>query len=211
MRTFAAEIKGLTPLLPNRYIEEAETIEAIGAKPRDKSREDDWRKREALLRFHENGHGPFMPGRNIRSAMIAGADATGMKHKMGRTQSKLGPFLRRGILVEPLEILYPKNMVKKLTLAREATRAGKVAEPLTIFPLHRDVVRIPPVTGALVVKYWPMLEDWGFDFTITVFDDSLESENELRASLDAAGVFCGLGTGRPDFGKFRVEKWQEVV
>lgn len=201
MRTFKASIKGVTPLLPNRYVEEIEIIEAIGAKPRDKSKEDSWRQREALLRFHENGHGPFMPGRNIRSAMIEGANATGMKHKMGRTSSKLGPFLRRGIIVRPEELLYPKDMVKSLEKARASGNG---------FPLHRDVVRIPPVTGALVVKYWPKLVDWSFEFEMDVFDDSLESENELRASLEAAGIFCGLGTGRPDFGKFQCENWTEV-
>ena len=50
MRTFKASIEGLTPLLPNRYVEEAELVERIGSKPRDKSKEDEWRRREALLR-----------------------------------------------------------------------------------------------------------------------------------------------------------------
>lgn len=201
MRTFSATIKGMTPIMPNRYVEETEIHGEIGPKPRDKSKEDEWRQREALLRFHENGHGPYLPGRNIRSAMIEGANATTMKHKTGRTQSKLGPFLRRGIIIEPPELLYPKDVEKALVKARKNGNG---------FPLHRDVVRIPPVTGALVIKYWPVLEDWGFDFQVVVFDDSLESEGELKASLEAAGVFCGLGTGRPDYGKFRVEKWEEV-
>lgn len=204
MRTFQATIKGLTPLLPNRYVEDVERDEAIGPKPRDKSKEDEWRRREALLRFHENGHGPYLPGRNIRSAMVEGANATSMKHKTGRTQSKLGPFLRRGLLIEPPELLFPKEMVTALLKERGAGCLGG-------FPLHRDVVRIPPVTGALVVKYWPMLEEWGFDFSVTVFDDSLESENELRASLEAAGIFCGLGTGRPDYGKFKIDRWEEIA
>ena len=206
IRKFAATIEGATPLLVNRYVEDIEVKDAIGAKPRDKSQEDVWRRSEALLRFHENGHGPFMPARNIRSAMIEGAHAAGIKHKTGRTQSKLGPYLRRGILIEPLELLFPPEVVKALTKAR------KVGVGDHKFPLLRDVVRIPPgPTGALVVKYWPKMEQWQFDFEISVFDDSLESEGELKASLDAAGIFCGLGTGRPDFGKFAVSKWAEIT
>ena len=205
IRKFAATIEGATPLLVNRYVEDIEVKEAIGAKPRDKSQEDAWRRQEALLRFHENGNGPFMPARNIRSAMIEGAHAAGIKHKTGRTQSKLGPYLRRGILIEPLELLFPPEVTKPLTKAR---KSGKGDHD---FPLLKDVVRIPPVTGALVTKYWPMMEQWQFDFEISVFDDSLESEGELKASLDAAGIFCGLGTGRPDFGKFKVVKWEEVA
>lgn len=201
MRKFAATIEGATPLLVNRYVESMEVEGAIGKKPRDKSKEDEWRKQEALLRFHENGHGPFMPARNIRSAMIEGAHAAGIKHKTGRTQSKLGPYLRRGIIITPLELLFPPEVVKPLTKAR----AGKGE-----FPLHRDVVRIPPMTGALVIKYWPQMTDWKFDFEIEVFDESLESDGELKGSLDAAGIFCGLGTGRPDFGKFKVARWEEI-
>ncbi len=204
MRKFASTIEGATPLLVNRFVEPIEVEEAIGKKPRDKSKEDEWRRQEALLRFHENGNGPFMPARNIRSAMIDGAHAAGIKHKTGRTQSKLGPYIRRGILIEPLELLFPDSVVKPLVKAR---KTGGEHD----FPLLRDVVRIPPVTGALVVKYWPMMEDWKFDFEISVFDDSLESDGELKASLDAAGVFCGLGTGRPDFGKFKVTRWEEVA
>ena len=56
-----------------------------------------------------------------------------------------------------------------------------------------------------------MMEQWQFDFEISVFDDSLESEGELKASLDAAGIFCGLGTGRPDYGKFSVTRWEEIA
>ncbi len=204
IRKFAATIKGATPLLVNRYVEDIEVKKAIGAKPRAKSQEDARRRQEALLRFHENGHGPFMPARNIRSAMIEGAHAAGIKHKTGRTQSKLGPYLRRGILIEPLELLFPPEVVKPLVKARKSKKGDHD------FPLHKDVVRIPPVTGALVPKYWPIMEQWQFDFEISVFDDSLESEGELKASLDAAGIFCGLGTGRPDFGKFKVTHWEEL-
>lgn len=202
MRTFKATIQGMTALMPNRYVEEPEIVAAIGAKPRDKSKEDEWRQKEALLRFHENGHGIYMPAQNVRAAMIDGAMASGLKHKVGRTASKLGPYLRRGIIIEPRELLFPPEVAKALAKARKAG-AG--------FPLHRDVVRIPPVTGALVVKYWPKLEDWGFSFQMNVFDDSLEADGELRAALENAGVFCGLGTGRPDYGKFKVTSWEEVA
>lgn len=203
MRVFDVRVDGLTPYQPHRYVEDTERDERVGPRPKDKSKEDVWRQREALLRFHENADGlPFMPGRNVRSAMIEGANATSMKHKTGRTASKLGPFLRRGILVEPVQLMFPKE-VSDLLKAEQQKFTGA-------FPLNRDQVRVPPVTGALVIKYWPMLEEWGFDFTITVFDQSLEAESELLASLEAAGIFCGFGTGRPDYGKFRVSSWTEV-
>lgn len=189
MRKFHGVIEGVTPFLMNKYLEESEVVAAIGKKPKDLSKQDDWRRKEGMLRVYQNGHGPFLPGRNIRSTMMQGADAAAITHKHGRSQRALGPFLRRGLIVEPPELEFGDIEIL----------------------LHRDTVRIPPRTGALVVKYWPKIEQWKLSFDLIVFDDSLQSDDELRASLEAAGVFCGLGTGRPDYGKFEVKTWEEVA
>lgn len=189
-RQFAAGIEGVTPFLFNRYVEDQEVVERIGPKPKDASKVDEWRQKEGMLRVYENGgSGPVLPGRNIRATMINGAHAGGITHKPGKGRPMgLGPFLRRGLLIEPAWVEF-----------------GKVK-----IDLHRDLVRVPPRTGATVVKYWPKLEDWRLKFQLVVFDDSLQGESELKESLEAAGVFCGLGTGRPDYGKFRVVTWEEV-
>ena len=188
MRTAAGKIEGVTPFLFNRYVEEAEVVERIGARPKDLTKEDAWRRKEGMLRVYQNGQGLYLPGRNIRSAMVQGSDAGAIKHKHGKTQRALGPFIRRGVVVDPLELLFGEVEVG----------------------LHRDLVRVPPRTGATVVKYWPKLDvGWEISFSLQVFDDSLQFEGELLASLEAAGVFCGLGTGRPDYGKFKVTAWKE--
>lgn len=189
IRTFASTIRGVTPFLFNRYLELAEIVDRIGARPKDLSKEDAWRKEEGKLRVYENGQGLFLPGRNIRSSMVMGSDAAGIKHKHGKNLRGLGPFLRRGLVVSPLELLFGDPEIG----------------------LHRDMVRVPPRTGAMVVKYWPKLEEWELSFRLDVFDDSLQGDDELRESLAAAGLFCGLGTGRPDYGKFTVEKFEETT
>jgi len=189
LRRFAASIEGVTEFIWNRYVEEAEIVAAIGPRPKDLSKEDEWRKKEGMLRLYLNGGTePVLPGRNIRSSMIQGADASALRHKHGKTQRALGPFLRRGLVVKPLWIPF-----KDVTVT-----------------LHRDIVRIPPRTGPTVVKYWPKADQWSLDFELEVYDDSLQGESELFASLEAAGIFCGIGTGRPDYGKFAVTKWEEL-
>jgi len=188
MRKFHGEIEGVTPFLFNRYVEESEVVAELGKKPKDLSKIDEWRRAEGMMRVYANGQGPFVPGRNIRSTMMNGADAAAITHKHGRSQRALGPFLRRGTLIEPPELLFGEIEIS----------------------LHRDTVRIPPRTGALVVKYWPKVEGWRLAFDCVVFDDSLQGDDELRASLEAAGIFCGLGTGRPDYGKFKVAAWKEI-
>lgn len=191
MRQFEATIEGVTPFLFNRYFEEDESLPVIGKKPRDSTKVDEWRRKEALLRVYENGHGPYLPSRNIRSAMVEGARALQLKHKppTGRAMA-LWPFLRRGLQVEPAELLFNQKMADD--------------------SLHRDTVRIPPQKGALVVKYWPKFEDWKLTFTLTVFDDSLQEDAELQEAIHAAGLYCGLGTGRPDYGKFKLTEWDEI-
>ena len=203
MRQFTATIKGVTPFLFNRYFEEDESIPLIGKKPRDSTTVDEWRKKEAMLRVYENGHGPFLPARNIRSAMVEGARALQLKHKpvTGRPMA-LWPFLRRGLQVGPAELLFDQEFPKDIDFTFVWT-------PECEF-MHRDTVRIPPQKGALVVKYWPKLEDWRLSFTLSVFDDSIQEEDGLQESIKAAGLFCGLGTGRPDFGKYSLVGWEEI-
>jgi len=188
MRKFEATIRGVTPFLANRYLEAAEVEGKIGKTPRDSTKLDAWRKAEGALRMYENGHGPYLPSRNIRSAMVEGARALQLKHKGGAGRSvALFPFLRRGLVVEHAELLF-----------------GEVE-----IGLHRDTVRIPPQKGALVIKYWPKIEEWSLTFQLVVFDDSLQEDAELQEAIRAAGLYCGLGTGRPDFGKFNLVGWKE--
>lgn len=189
MRTFNGTIAGTMPFLFNRYVDVAEANEAVGKKPRDDTKVDAWRRKEALLRVYANGKGLYLPGRNIRSAMVEGAKALDMRHKLTRVSKALWPFLRRGLVVEPAELLFNVKKTEEL---------------------HGDMVRIPPQSGPLVMKYWPMLEDWKLSFSLVVFDDSLAGD-ELEESLKAAGLFAGLGTGRPDYGKFSLAEFAEAA
>lgn len=189
MRQFAATIEKVTPFLFNRYVEDYDVVAAIGKKPADQTKLDTWRRAEADLRVYRNGQGPFLPSRNIRSAMVEGCKAADLKHKPQRGRLvNLSPFIRRGLSVEPMELLF-----------------GKIK-----MSLHDDMVRIPPRTGALVKKYWPKVDDWKLDFTLVVYDDSIQEEAELQEALHAAGLYCGLGTGRPDFGKFKLTSFKQV-
>lgn len=202
MRRFTATLEGVTPFLFNRYLDPLEIEKTIGKQPKDLSKQDEWRKREGMLRLYQNGNGAFLPSRNIRSAMVEGAKATMMKHKPPKGAAiSLWPFLRRGLVTEPLELEFGIPAIDFTDISLDFEDGA--------LSLHGDMVRVPPRTGALVRKYWAKLEEWRLTATLAVFDESLQEEDELRASLEAAGVFCGLGTGRPDYGKFKVIEWAE--
>lgn len=193
MRQFSATIQGVTPFLFNRMLEPEEVITAIGKMPKDVSKVDAWRREEARLRLYKNGQGLYLPSRNIRAAMVAASGFAGLKHKpTGKgTGSSLGRYLRSGLIVEPAELEF-----------------GHDGADLSLLG---DWVRIPPgPRGAFVKKYWPQLDAWSLSFTLSVFDDSLQEDAEIGESLKAAGLYCGLGTGRPDFGKFKVVDWSMI-
>ena len=189
MRKFDGTIVGTMPIHINRYMDALDVEEEIGKKPRDLTKVDAWRRKEAELRVYANGKGLYLPGRNIRSAMVEGSRVLEIRHKVQGRAKALWPFLRRGLVVEPTEVLFNKKKADGL---------------------HKDMVRIPPRTGALVPKYWPRLDEWKLSFSLVVFDDALTRE-ELEESLKAAGLFCGLGTNRPDYGKFELTEFAEAA
>ena len=175
----------------NRYLDSLDVEKAIGKLPTDKSKVDAWRRQEAMLRLYKNGSGIYIPSHTIRATMAKGASAQNLKHVQVKGQPiALGPFIERGVTVKPLELLFGVENTDEL---------------------HREMVKIPPKKGAMVPKYWPLLRDWQLSFKLVVVDDSLQEESELKASLQAAGLFCGLGTCRNlGYGRFSVTAWEEV-
>ena len=198
VREIRAEIVGRTPFLFNRYFDEKWAASVIGNKPTNVTLVDEWRRKEAMLRLYENAEGLCIPSRNIRSAMVAGGN--GVTGKLGRGEEvKIGQFVREGLIPEPAFISF-------------LDANGRVLQREDATALHKDQVRIPPgPKGALVDKYWPKLEvGWVLRFSLLVFDGGLPEE-KLLACLTNAGVFKGIGTGRPDYGKFKVTEWTEVA
>lgn len=73
-----------------------------------------------------------------------------------------------------------------------------------------DIVRIPPKTGALALKAWPLLDaGWQLTFELTVLQPSILSAPVARASLDSAGLLAGMATERPKYGRFTVTGWEK--
>lgn len=191
-RVFQAKIEGVQPFIFNRYLEAIEVEREIGKTPTDKTKTDAWRQREGALRVYKNGQGLYFPAQAIRATMIRGASAQDIKHIPAKGRAKaLWPFIERGVNIEPREMLFGVENTGEL---------------------HREMVRIPPKTGAMVPKYWPLLKEWNLSFDLVIVDDSLQEESELKAALQAAGLFCGLGTCRNlGYGRFDVTAWEETT
>lgn len=89
------KILGLTPLIVNRFHEEAAaeaTLGIRGHKERPTPEED------AENRLYTNGNGPFIPAENIRQSIIGAAS----RHKIGRRAATTD--VAAGVYVSPFEL-----------------------------------------------------------------------------------------------------------
>lgn len=184
------EITGKTPLIMNRFHEEAQQSATsgnrssmVGSKgtPREQA--------EKKLYLCEEGK-PCIPQPNLFRCII---DA-GKFSKAGRS----------------------KVTTQKSSLIPACLDIEGVTVPL----IHADPwevdtrpVRIP-ATGGRILAHRPIFNDWKLSFTATL-DESVIAEPVMREIVDHAGSRIGLGDFRPDckgpFGKFVVTKWEKAT
>lgn len=129
-------------------------------------------------KVHKNGHGVFIPAWNIKQTLINGCKNT-LKGKASIT-----------------------NYVKAACFPKDALFGRDEVDFL-----HECWGRVPPRTGALVKIWRPALkEGWTLPVEFSVTDDRLNSE-ALRLGWEHSGLMIGLGSWRPEYGRFIVLDW----
>lgn len=180
-------IEGKTPLLCNRFTDEAQAsassgtrLSSVGDKgsPRDQA--------EKKLYLGQDG-APVIPQPNLYRCIIdAGKFFKAGKSKVTTMKSSLIPSC-----VDMPDVEY---VIKHENPWEVDTRA----------------VRIPS-TGGRILAHRPCFHDWRITFT-AILDTEVISETMFRDLVDKAGSAIGLGDFRPDckgpFGKFRVVRWE---
>lgn len=184
------EIKGTTPLICNRFYDEAAerasngSTTAISVGSRGTPREQAEKKLYLGM-----GSQPTIPQPNLIRCLVDG----GRFFKAGKKQitTKTESLLFSCFDIEGAEI----NIIH-----REPWRVDTRA------------VRIPS-TGGRILTHRPLFDDWALGFIIEL-DEAMIAPNLLRDIIDAAGKRIGLGDFRPatkgPFGKFVVTSWKEV-
>lgn len=181
MDTYEVELTGIAPVKFNKPT--AEAIKGLNPGSKAQKREDSaGREAEALERLFYLPDGSIgAPARQIKKALLDGAS-------MGNI--KIG---RKGA------IQFLKGTVMVTDGSFGVDKPDRIIE---------DVVRIPPRTGALVLKAWPLLDTgWTLRFQMTLLQPSVLGPSVARAALDSAGLLAGLGTERPEYGRFTVSTW----
>ncbi len=183
MQTIEVTIEGITPLIVNRFHEEAQAEASSGIHSR---RERPTPEQDAEDRLYLNGNGnghkePYFPAENIRQAIIAAA---------GRT--KIG---RRSATTDVAAAIYITPYALPLSGEWHVD-----TRPVVI-----------PATGGRILRHRPMFDAWTITFTLTV-DTDLVDIPTIRKIVEDAGKYAGIGDFRPPrkgpYGKWQIIKWE---
>jgi hypothetical protein len=186
-------IKGITPLLMNRFHEENEVSVSSGVSAVQVGDKGTPRQQADKKRYADKENNLYIPGPNIFACLIN----AGKFHKVGKNKvtTQKTSLVPAGITVE--EIVIPLS----------DGNGGKVTWEVD----SRSVVI--PSTGGRIMCHRPRVDEWVATFSLDV-DTEMFHPNFVRKLMDDAGKKCGLGDYRPErkgpFGRFVVVRWNEV-
>lgn len=169
-RKYRVVLKGVAPLLFNRFISEEK-----GARKKEYVPEDVCKKK---LYIASDGS-LYAPTTMIKAAMILAGSDFPFKGKKSYKQ-----FIKSGIFFDSEEA---KLAPQKYVIDERPIQIG----------------------DARVLGWRPKFENWSIKFTMNVVDDFL-GENTLKDILSASGKYKGIGSYRPEFGRFVVEEFKRL-
>ena len=191
MKTINITIEGASPILMNRFTEEAEKSVSRGSRSSLKGDKGTPREQAEPKTYKDNEGYLYIPAPNILRALI---DA-GKFFKIGRSKvtTVRSSLVTSFLLIQATECY--------LLVKGHKTKEFEVDS--------RSVVN--PVTGGRIMAHRPRLDEWQISFVL-LWDDKEAEINLVREIVDAAGSKIGLGDFRPDrkgpFGRFVVTSWK---
>lgn len=186
-------IEGVTPLLANRFHEEAQQ-KVEGGTAMSVNGDRGTPREQAEPKVYRDSRGaPVVPGPNFFSCLIE----AGKYHKVGKKQVTTGRSSLVPAAISVLEIESP------LLDADGAAASWEVDS--------RPIVN--PATKGRRLTHRPRFDRWRVTFTLEV-DAGMFDPKFIRTLVDDAGTRIGLGDFRPDrkgpFGKFKVVRWDVI-
>jgi hypothetical protein len=189
MKKINVTVEGKTPLICNRFTEQAQMDATEGTSSSIKGDRGTPREQAEPKRYvGKDGKTEIIPSPNLFSCIIeAGKFFKNGKSKITTQKTSLIPAC---VEIDALEI----------ELEHE--------EP---WEVDTRPVRIPS-TGGRILCHRPLYNDWKLSFVVNL-DHKMMSPKMFREIVDAAGSRVGLGDFRPackgPYGKFNVVEWKE--
>ncbi len=180
MKSYHVQISGITPLIVNRFHEEAQQ-EATGGVHVRKERPSP--EQDAADRLYQNGEGPYYPAENIRQSIIAAASRTKIGRRGATTDVAAATFITPFAL--PITGIWH---VDSRPVVIPATR-GRVLR-------HRPMFDEWSITFTLQVD--------------TNLIDAATVRKIIDDAGNYAGIGDFRPARKGPYGRFRVDSWQEV-
>jgi hypothetical protein len=183
------EVTGITPLICNRFTDEAAEAASAGSRGSSAGKDRGTPLEIAQSKLYIGLDGkPMIPQPNLLRCLVEG----GRFHKIGRAQitTKTSSLLFACLMIEAAEIPIIHSQPWKVD-----TRAVRI-----------------PATGGRILAHRPMFDDWKLRFEAKL-DVSIVGLKLFRLIVDDAGSRVGLGDYRPSskgpYGRHCVTLWAE--
>lgn len=185
MKKVLVEIEGIAPVIFNRFFD-PDALDQEGKRKKTKKEYAD----EVPLKVYRdkwpNGN-LGLPAMNLKKCILEGCKSAGIK--LGRKSAM--PYMRATVFFESDFVLF-NSKIKKYDGVHECTG------------------RRPPRTGAMVNIKRPYLNTgWKMQFVLLFYDERI-SLDIGKDSLTEGGLMCALGDHRPEYGRFQVNKFEEI-
>jgi hypothetical protein len=148
---------------------------------------------EARNALYTDGDIIVIPSLNVK-AMLRNA---GRNYKIPQRKATYGAYIRAGIDIEPspyIPLLNPKT-----------NQPYRVSDK----PWKIDV-RTVVVQGSRILRARPRFDEWALEFKIINMDPEILRNTIIKQILVDAGKYYCLGDFRPEFGRFKVERFEII-
>ena len=183
----AIKIQGKTPLICNRFTDEAALAATSGTRGALQGGQAEPLEIAEGKLYVDDAGVVGIPQPNLLRCIMEG----GRFHKIGKKQVTT---LKESLVPACVEI-------HDVFIPLETVSGWKV---------DTRPVRIPS-TGGRILTHRPMFDDWALSFTV-MLDHGLMSDRLFREIVDDAGNRVGLGDFRPGtrgpYGRFSVTRWE---
>jgi hypothetical protein len=186
----AITVRGITPLLCNRFTDEAARAATSGTRGSNHGdRGTEHEIAESKLYFDDQRQ-VCIPQPNLLRCIVDG----GSWHKIGRKQ----------VTTKESSLIYSCLDIMGTTIPIQHEQPWSVdVRPVVI-----------PATKGRILCYRPRFDDWQLSFEAVLLTDII-GVKLARDIVDDAGTKIGLGDFRPSkkgpFGRFNVVHWQEIA
>ena len=192
-KTIQITIEGITPLLMNRFTEEAQQGAEGGTSVAVRGDRGTPREQADPKVYRDTKGRPVLPGPNFFSCLVE----AGKFHKVGKSKVTTG---RSSLVPAALSV---NEIDSPLLGADDKTAAWEVDS--------RPIVN--PATKGRRLAHRPRFDVWRVSFSLDL-DAGMFDPKFVRQLVDDAGARVGLGDFRPDrkgpFGKFKVVRWDVI-